>query len=135
MSAKGDGFFVTTHQGRVKIERSVAPGQPVFSVDMTPAETDKATHVIGLALQMIGLDNVPSHITNSPWVIRFYPKQVFALERTDIAGSLPFRAHEGDDLIQAIQMGLGMALNEQTHGRGVTPIVRPDAGVADNEPF
>jgi len=113
-------FVASTHQGLITIRRSEGD----FQIDLSPGEADKATKVVGLALSMIEWNTVPPHIFNTPFVVRFFPNQAFALERTDVKGSIPFRIREGDELIKVIQMGLGICLNEQTHGR-VVPSMAP----------
>lgn len=128
-------YHVGESRGRVTIKRQVAEGQPVFTVDFTPAEADKATKLIAMALSMIELDNVPDHINNTPFVIRFYPKQVFALERTDISGSMPFRTNEGDELIRSIHMGVDIVLNAQKFNASVPAVDFVQKGLADSEPL
>ena len=112
-------FVASTHQGLIIIERDAPGANGKFRLELSPSEADKATQVVGLALSMVQLTNVPPFITNTPFVVRFFPHQAFALERKDSSGSMPFRMREGDELIQVIQMGLGICLNEQTHGRVV----------------
>jgi hypothetical protein len=135
MAGQELSFHVGAHQGRVTIKRQVAEGHPVFTLDFTPAEADKATKLIAMALSMIELDNVPDHINNTPFVIRFYPKQVFALERTDISGSMPFRTNEGDELISSIHMGVEILLNAQKFNTSVPQHDFLQKGVADSEPM
>lgn len=124
-------FIASTHQGRVRVERSNKP----FVIDMAPAEVDKATDLIGLLMSMVESPVLPEFIKNTPFVIRVFPKQAYALERTDLAGSVPFRRNEADELIHVLKMGLGICLNEQTHGRvvptsqGVPPIMVGDEPV------
>jgi hypothetical protein len=103
---------------------------------MSPQEAQKAKHLIGLALSMIEMEKVPEFIKSTPFVVRIFPHKVFALERTDEAGSVPFRNAEGDDLITTIQMAVDMTINEQTHGRAVksaTSVV--NTSIASNEPL
>lgn len=84
----------------------------------SPAEGEKATYLIGIALSMETMDSVPSHITNSPFVVRFFQDDSLALERSDKAGSIPFTFHEGDNLIKAIRLGVQTAVNDRALNRG-----------------
>ncbi len=124
-------FVASTHQGRVILEREDGK----FRLELNPAEVEAATHVVGLALRMVELPFVPESIKNTPFTVRFFPKQAFALERLDIPGSMPFRAREGDELITALQRGLGICLNEQTHGRAVPSMTPPDPQMVSDEPL
>jgi hypothetical protein len=127
-------FGATSHQGRVIMTRS-QDGKEKFRLEMSPGETTKAAQVVGLALSMVGLDHVPDHINYSPFVIRFFEHKTFALERTDTTGSIPFRDYEGDDLIQRINMGRDICLNEQTHGKAIPSNVPPNPHMACDEPL
>jgi hypothetical protein len=124
-------FVASTYQNRVVIEREDGK----FKLEMSPSEVKAATHVVGLALSMIDLDNVPSNIKNTPFVVRFFENGAFALERTDTSGSMPFRVREGDDLIKSINMGLGICLNEQTQGRAIPSMTPPPAHMVGDEPL
>ena len=84
-------------------------------LELRPAEVDKATYIIGIALQMETMDAIPDHITNSPFVIRFFEDDSLALERSDAKGSVNFKWEEGDDLILAIQSGLKIAVNAKVN--------------------
>ena len=127
-------FSPETERGRAVVQRDREDGPP-FKINMSPREGDKATHVVGLALSMSELERKPPHITNTPFVVRFYPDQVYALERTDIKGSMPFRLGEGDDLIKAIQMAVSKTLNEQLQGRAARAVSVPDLTMASDEPL
>jgi len=131
MFAPTSDFVASSHQGKVIITRRKGK----FKIEMSPGETDKATYVVGLALSMIELPDVPDHIKNTPFVLRFFPKQVLALERIDSMGSMPFRVNEGDDLIKTIQMGQGICLNEQTHGRAIPSNPAPPSNMVSDEPL
>jgi hypothetical protein len=111
-------FEASTHQGVITISR-VHKDQPL---EMYPADVGKATHLVGLVLSMVELPVIPNPIKNTPFVIRVFPEQKFALERTDRGGSIPFRTCEGEELIEVIEMGLGMCLNEQIHGKIVPKV-------------
>lgn len=115
MPAPTSDFDMSTHKGLVVITRRKGK----FRVEMTPNETEKATYIIGLALSMVGMSNVPDHIINTPFVVRFFPKRILALERLDRIGSMPFRINEGDDLIKMIQICKDVCLNERAHGKAV----------------
>lgn len=130
-------FTASTHQGTITVGRSIVTDgvEKSYKLDFAPAEAAKATEIIGLVLSMLTLKKVPSHINNSPFVIRFFPKQVYALERNDASGSLPFRAKEADELIQVIDMGLGICLNEQTQGRAVPVKTTTMPNLVDAESF
>ena len=114
----GPIFVASTHQGRVIITRTSKKGD-VFHIEMSPSEVKRATDLVGIALGTMEHDALPDHIKNTPFVIRFFKRRVYALERTDLNFSLPFKAIEGDLLIEALRVGLGMCLNEQTLGRAV----------------
>lgn len=124
-------FVPSSHQGSVIIKRSEGGHQ----LNMSPAEVDRATELVGIALSMVGLDKIPPHITNTPFVIRFFRRSVMALERSDSSGSLPFKVSEGDELITAIQMALGICLNDQTHGRAVPSGEPVNFGMVGDEPL
>lgn len=89
-----------------------------FSLNLAPAEVDKATGLISIALGMEELDPLPSHIKDQPFVIRFFEDNTLALERTEGEGSLPFKWAEADELIVALQDGLKCAVNERTLIKG-----------------
>ena len=82
-------------------------------LELSPAEVIKATHLVGIALGMESMPALPSHITNSPFVIRFFPEEVMRLEREDGPGSLPFSWDEGDSLIVALQQSQDIAVDER----------------------
>ena len=129
-------FVASTHQGLItvaRVKKTQRDGD--HSIDFSPAEAAKASQTVSIVLSMMDLKNVPSHITNTPFVIRIFPKRVYALERTDRAGSLPFRAKEGDELIKVLDIGLGICLNEQTLGRVVPAGTTTVPGMPDGESF
>ena len=111
-------FEATSHQGKVIISRSSGRG---YRIEMAPSEVSIAKNVIGLVLSMSELNNVPDKVGNPPFVVRIFENHIYALERTDAPGSIPFRMGEGDELLRFLEMGLGICLNEQTHGR-VVPV-------------
>lgn len=113
-------FLPDTHLGRVIVTRTSKKGE-VFSIEMAPSEVEKATEIVGIALGTINHEALPDHITNTPFVIRFFDHRVYALERTDLPFSLPFKATEGDELIHTLNLSLGMCINEQTQGK-ITPV-------------
>lgn len=84
-----------------------------FSLNLSPAEVDKATYIVGIALSMETLDAVPSHITNTPFVVRFFENDNLALERTDKKDSIPFTFAEGDELIMTLKQARDMAINSR----------------------
>lgn len=84
-------------------------------LEMRPAEVDKATQIIGIALSMETMKAIPDHIKNSPFVIRFFENDLLALERSDTKGSVSFKWDEGDDLIVAIASGLKIAVNAKVN--------------------
>lgn len=84
-------------------------------LELRPAEVEKATQIIGIALSMETLEAIPDHIKNSPFVIRFFEDERLALERSDAKGSVSFNWDEGDDLILALQAGLKIALNAKVN--------------------
>lgn len=84
------------------------------TITLMPAEVDKATKIIGIALGMETLDAVPSHITNTPFVIRFFNDDMLALERNDTKGSIPFKFSEGDELITTLQQAQAICVNDRT---------------------
>jgi len=106
-------FAITGSEHGVTVVRSGS--QPAQSIKLKPAEVEKATNVIGMALQMETLEIVPSHITNSPFVIRFFENDKLAIERTDTTGSVSFSWDEGDELINALQNGLKIAINAKVN--------------------
>lgn len=89
-----------------------------FVLRLVPAEVDKATSLLGIALGMETLDALPDHITGSPFVIRFFEDDRLALERADAKGSIPFTWAEADELILALHDGKKLAINERTLIRG-----------------
>ena len=124
-------FIPETHQGHVIVKRTGQDGTQ-YTLTLSPGEVDKATEIVGTTLRM--LDVPVEFITNSPFVVRFFPDRVYALERQDRGDSMPFRANEGDDLITTLHMAKAMCLNDQTHGR-VVPVVAPmSPHLAGDEP-
>ena len=89
-----------------------------FVLRLTPAEIDKATSLIGIALGMETMEALPDHITNTPFVVRFFEDDRLALERTDVKGSIPFTWAEADELILALHDGKKLAINERTLIKG-----------------
>jgi hypothetical protein len=89
-----------------------------FVIRLSPAEVDKATHLVGVALGMETMDALPDHISGTPFVIRFFEDDRLALERTDNKGSVPFTWAEADDLILALHDGKKIAVNERTLIKG-----------------
>jgi hypothetical protein len=87
-------------------------------LEMAPAEVDKATKIIGIAMGMETMTTLPTHIRNSPFVLRFFEDDFLRLEREDAPGSIRFRWHEGDELIVALQQSLDMASDERTLIKG-----------------
>jgi len=128
-------FIADTHQGRVIVTRTSAKTGEVFRIEMAPSEAQKATKIVGIALSTVEHDALPDHITNTPFVIRFFKNSVYALERSDLNFSLPFKASEGDSLIEAINVALGMCLNEQTQGRVVPCGTVTNPFMASDEPL
>lgn len=116
MTKKEKPFETSSHQGTITVNR---PNSKYY-LHMTPGESVKAAEIVGMALSAYEMSYIPKHITNSPFVIRFFDNKVFALERTDDSGSIPFRWSEGDELIRVINMGRGICLNEQTHGKALS---------------
>lgn len=127
-------FIADTHQGRVIVTRTAKNGE-VFRIEMAPSEAAKATKIVGIALATVEHDALPDHITNTPFVIRFFKNSVYALERSDLNFSLPFKAIEGDALIESINVALGMCLNEQTQGKAVPCGTTVNPHMASNEPL
>ncbi len=127
-------FVPSTHQGKLIVSRTSASGE-VFRMEMSPSEAAKATEIVGIALATALHDSLPNKIMNTPFVVRIFEHQVYALERTDLNFSLPFRAVEGDDLIHMIELALGMCLNEQTQGRAVPCGTTIIPGMAPDEPL
>lgn len=124
-------FVATSHQGKIIITRTNGD----HNIEMSPSEASKATHILGLALSMVEMDPVPEYITETPFVVRFFPHRVYALERKDEKGSLPFRLPECDELITTINVGLGICLNEQTQGRVVPVGTAVTPGLVSDESF
>jgi len=127
-------FVPSTHQGKVIVTRTSAKGVE-FRMEMSPSEVGRATEIVGIALATALHESLPDRITNSPFVVRIFEKQVYALERTDLNFSLPFRSIEGDDLIHVLELALGMCLNEQTQGRAVPCGTTVIQGMASDEPL
>lgn len=94
---------------------SVSRAGTAQKLELRPAEVEKAAQIIGIALSMETLETIPDHITNTPFVIRFFEDDVLALERVDAKGSVSFKWGEGDDLILALQSGLKIALNAKVN--------------------
>ena len=125
-------FVASTHQGEITIARA---DQSHLRVTFSPSEAEKASAIVGMILSMVALPKVPAFIENPPFVVRIFPRQIYALERQDQKGSLPFRVREGDELIRTIDMGLGICLNEQTLGRAVPKGVPTTQNMPDRESF
>jgi len=90
-----------------------------FSLSVAPAEIDRASALLRIALSMeTFVENGPSYIKDSPFVIRFFEDNTLALERTDGPGSVPFSWKETDDLMLALKDGLALAINERTLIKG-----------------
>jgi len=73
---------------------------------LTPSEGDKATAAISTALRMTNFKVLPPKIKCSPFEVRFSEDGTCMLTRPGNAGGCTFKFHEGDDLVQAIQMGV-----------------------------
>lgn len=98
-------------------------------IRFAPAEADKATKIIGIALGMESMPVLPDFIPNSPFVVRFLEEGFCRLEREDGDGSVRFLWEEGDSLITTIQAALGMAINVRTLGG---PVGAPSQSYNDN---
>jgi len=85
-----------------------------YSLEMSPAEIDKATQILGIALSMQSMDLLPSHIKGSPFIVQFMEDDTLRLERRSESGYIPFSWGEGDDLIVALNDAKAMAINDRT---------------------
>ncbi len=88
------------------------------TLEFSPAEVDKATHLIGIGLSMKSMAVLPDHITGTPFVLRFFEDDFLRLERTDTKSTIKFRWGEGDELILALQAALAKAKDERTLVKG-----------------
>ena len=89
-----------------------------FRLKLAPAEVDKATGLLGIALGMEAMSSLPSHIDGTPFVVRFFADNKLALERQDESGSIPFKWAEADELIVKLQDGLLISVNERKLVKG-----------------
>jgi hypothetical protein len=89
-----------------------------LNLALAPAEVDKASSLLKIALGMEELQGGVSHIKDTPFVIRFFEDNTLALERTDREGSIHFSWKETDDLMLALKDGLALAINERTLIKG-----------------
>lgn len=121
-----------TPQGQVRVTRKNLGNKPPFVFELSSNEGDRATSLINTALRMGDIDPLPDHITNSPFVVRFFPRSGCALERTDNRSSIPFRPREGDELIRIIQQGVAMAINWRQR-QGPAPAASVGSYLAANE--
>lgn len=121
-------FSASSHQGLILIQRNNVD----FKITLSPAETDKATGLIASVLSMQGLSHAPDRITHTPFVIRFFPDNKYALERVDREGSLPFRIKEADELIKVVRMGRDICINDQIHGKAPVFVTRPPPCMVDD---
>ena len=103
-------FLPDANQHNCRVYRDDDGDAIVFA----PAEAEKATSVLGIALGMEDMDVLPDHIGHSPWVVRFLEEGFCRLEREDGEGSVKFLWEEGDELITTIHDALGMAINVRT---------------------
>jgi hypothetical protein len=83
------------------------------ALSLRPAEVGKATQLIGIALGMESKKALPSHIDNSPFVIRFFEDHTLRLEAKDRDGSIRFTFGGGDSVIKALHQAKEMSLDEQ----------------------
>jgi hypothetical protein len=104
-SASSESIVISRDSGKLNL--AIAPG-----------EVDKASSLLRIALGMEELDGLPSHITHTPFVVRFFEDNTLALERTDREGSIHFTWSETDDLMLALKDGLALAINERTLIKG-----------------
>lgn len=112
----GDRVFIpTADQNWITIFRGT---QRDNGLRLTPAEVGRAAQLVGLALGMETMEVLPDHISNKPFVIRFFEDNKLALERADLKGSIPFAWDEADDLILALKDGLKIAINERVLVKG-----------------
>lgn len=95
----------------VQVDKDSPPVE--YALELSPAEVEKATHILGIALSMQAMDPLPSHIKGSPFVIQFMEDDTLRLERRSGVGSIPFSWGEGDDLIVALHDAQAMAVNER----------------------
>jgi hypothetical protein len=94
-------------------------GSPALK--LRPAEVDSATKLIGIALGMESAQALPSHISNSPFVIRFFEDHTLRLEAKDRDGSIRFTFGGGDGVIKALHKARDMSIDELrlgNHPRG-----------------
>jgi len=104
-SASSESIVISRDSGKLNL--AIAPG-----------EVDKASSLLRIALGMEELDGGPSHIKDTPFVVRFFEDNTLALERTDREGSIHFTWSETDDLMLALKDGLALAINERTLIKG-----------------
>jgi len=102
---------LATDVDRLSISQDGAP-----SLTLTPFEVDKITQLIGIALGMEKAEALPSHINNSPFVIRFFEDHTLRLEAKDRDGSVRFTFAGGDSVIKALQQAREMSLDERRLG-------------------
>jgi hypothetical protein len=92
------------------------------ALKMRPAEVDRVTKLIGIALSMESMQALPSKIDNSPFVIRFFEDHTLRLEAKDRDGSIRFTFGGGDGVIKALHQARDMSIDELRLGnnpRGV----------------
>jgi hypothetical protein len=101
-------FTVTTNMTGLTVSQE---GQP--PIDLTPADIDKVTRLIGIGLGMETMKGLPSNIKHSPFVLRFFEDNTMRLERTDQEGSVRFSFQEGDEVIRTFQSALNITIDER----------------------
>lgn len=101
-------FTVETSVVGLKVSQE---GQP--ALDLTPADIDKVTRLIGIGLGMETMKGLPSNIKHSPFVLRFFEDSTLRLERIDQEGSLRFSFREGDEVIRMFRSALSIAVDEK----------------------
>jgi len=119
-------FTVSVNDTELKIKKGNG------GLSFSPAEADKLTKAIGLALQMESLVTLPAHIDCSPFRVRFLEDNSLELCGQERPGSVPFEWKEGDTLINIVHDGVAKSIDEQTLRPGGRASGKPNLS---GEPF
>lgn len=100
----------------------------VDSFEMSPAEVDIITQLLGIAGQMAELNGLPESIANEPFSIVFGEDGEHRLDRSNRV-SIPFTFEGIDELIEGLHMALAKAVDMQKMSPQTIPIYRaPNSG-------
>lgn len=110
---------------------SLVNNQKIFleAIEFTPSEASKITNLLSLAGGMANFKALPNEIGDPPFTIEFSPDGEHKLFREEVIDPIKFKFNEVDDLIQAVNACMAIAVDMQKVSPKAIPQHRgPQAG-------